>query len=152
MQESIDARSREKRAWVRLWRVPVFTPGALVGHVFLETPEGCFGWWPRDTHQVRWVRDFFGRRSVEAEVSRAERAWIREGLAVEAWALEVSPSDAGRLGEVIDRHSRGRYQLGNRGDGRNCIGWALERLADAGLPRPKGLCGSTPGLAPWHLK
>jgi len=152
MQESTQSRPRDGKAWVRLWRVPVFTPGALVGHVFLETPQGCFGWWPRDTRQVRWVRDFFGRRSVDAEVSGAERAWIREGRAVEAWAVEVGPSELGRLAEAITRYSRGRYQLGNRGDGRNCIGWALERLADAGLPCPKGLCGSTPGLAPWHLK
>lgn len=152
MEERMAVPSRQEGGWVRLWRVPVLTPGALVGHVFLETPEGCFGWWPRDTSQVRWVRDFFGRRSVEAEVSKAERAWIVEGRAVEAWASRVDPDALDRLAAAIELRGRGRYQLGNRGDGRNCIGWALERLAEAGLPCPKGLDGSRPGLAPWHLR
>lgn len=136
---------------VRLWRVPVFTPGAWPGHVFLETPSGCFGWWPRDTRDVHWFLDYFRRKTVAGEVSAAEREWIRLGQARVVRSWEMSAEVLERLRRSIEGSAGGTYQLGNREGGRNCVGWALERLHEAGLTTPKAPEPATPGLAPWAL-
>ena len=130
----------------------MFTPGAWPGHVFLETPSGCFGWWPRQTGAVHWFLDYFRHRTVAGEVCATEREWIRKGQAKVVASWDVSPMVRERLHRSIEDSIGGTYQLGNRGGGRNCVGWALERLQMAGLSTSNAPKPETPGLAPWALR
>lgn len=141
----------EDTGTVRLWRVPLFTPGAWPGHVFLQTPSGCYGWWPRDTGAVHWVLDYFRDRSVPGEVCPHEREWIRQGQARVVCSWEARQEDLERLDRSIHASGVGTYQLGNRGGGRNCVGWAMDRLHEAGLAPSRWPAGSTPGLTPGQL-
>jgi len=120
--------------------------------VFLETPDGCFGWWPRDLRQVNFLLDFFRRTPVAGEVVESERGWIRDGQARCVRVFPVADPMLEALRDSIERHRHGLYQLGNRGGGRNCVGWALGRLRDAGLTGWSGPDPEAPGLAPWHLR
>lgn len=137
---------------VRLWRVPLFTRGAWPGHLFLETPDGCFGWWPCDISAVNWVLDYFRGRSVPGEVSRTDEGWIRDGQAREAARWTLADDALERLRRSIAENQQGVYQLGNRAGGRNCVGWALERLRDAGVETSVWPSPETRGLAPWSVR
>lgn len=137
---------------MRLWRVPLFTRGAWPGHLFLETPDGCFGWWPCDANAVNWVLDYFRGRSVPGEVSRTDEGWIRDGQAREAGRWTLAEDALERLRRSIAENQVGVYQLGNRAGGRNCVGWALERLRDAGVETSAWPSPETRGLAPWSVR
>jgi len=117
--------------------------GGSVGHVFIETPERIVGFYPANRWSVA-PGDYYTGRNVKGKMKKDAGHlydWYNR--------FKACPDTQKKLEESIEKHKNDNYQLGNRGKARNCAGWALERLQDAGFITP--VPPDTTGLRPSDL-
>lgn len=116
-----------------------YTPHGSIPHTFLDTPFGTFGFYPR------WSEKPFSPGQVHDDSGHPRNPGGKE--------YRACPSTLHKLQNSISQNPGGwgaPYNVTNPiFGGRNCSGWACDRLQDAGFKPP--LPGWSPINNPWWL-
>jgi len=114
----------------------------IVGHGYVSGPNGTRGHHPVGEQKV--VDYFFPTASVPGTAQDDATGYARS----HSETYDACPETVQKFNESIKQHGKDRYHAGNM-TARNCIGWACERLSDAGISPP--FPANTPWLRPHSL-
>ncbi len=117
-----------------------YTNGTSIPHTFLQTPFGSWGFYPR------WNQAPLSPGQVKNDGNHPKNPGGK--------TYKACPGSVDKLKNSISQNQGGwsqPYDVRNSPfGGRNCSGWACDRLQDAGFKPP--LPGWIPGLNPWWLQ
>ena len=127
-------------------RTDIAGPKDVVGHTFLSTPAGTVGYYPLTSK----VKPHSYPTAAGATEGVAMDDSTRPFIPKRTISYRLCPKSLKKLYNSIAAHGRGKFHAGNL-PARNCVGWACQRLEDAGVPSGSPEGAVTPWARPHDL-